>query len=136
MLVPSEKADISKEHAAMLLQEFKWSKFSAVVVPAKPNGQMVVAIVNTGSAGVVISKSCFDWLRLINDNEVDFTITLATDTNKKVRKVMFGVKVTVGEKTVSSQLFYYKVCTSMYFLELVGCTRQRRVSRCQKIPGC
>ena len=57
MLVLSEKADISKEHAAMLLQEFKWSKFSAVAMPAKLNGQMVVAIVDTGSAGAVISKS-------------------------------------------------------------------------------
>ena len=100
VLVPSEKAGVSKECASMLLQEFKWSKFSAVAVPAKLNGQMVVAIVNTGSAGVVISKSCFDWLGLVSDNEVEFTITLATDTNKKVRKVMFGVEVTVGDKTV------------------------------------
>ena len=48
----------------------------------------------------MISKSCFDWLGLVSDNEVEFTITLATDTNKKVRKVMFGVEVTVGDKTV------------------------------------
>ena len=57
----SEKAEVVKEHAAMLLQEFKWSKFSPVAVPAKLNGQMVVAIVNTGNAGVVIKK-VFDWL--------------------------------------------------------------------------
>ena len=100
VLVPSEKAGVSKDCASMLLQEFKWSKFSAVAVPAKLNGLMVVAIADTGSAGVVTLKSCFDWLGLVNDNEVEFTITLATDTNKKVRKVMFGVKVTVGEKTV------------------------------------
>ena len=60
MLVPSEKAGVSKECASMLLQEFKWSKFSDVAVPAKLNGQMVVAFVNMGSAGVVVSKSCFD----------------------------------------------------------------------------
>ena len=69
-------------------------------MPAKKNGQMVVAIVNMGSAGVVISKSCFGWLGLVNDNEVEFNITSATDKNKKVRKVMFSVKVTVGDKTV------------------------------------
>ena len=40
------------------------------------------------------------WLGLVRDNEVEFTITLATDTNKKLRKVMFSVKVTVGDKTV------------------------------------
>ena len=49
--MPSEKAEVGMEHAAMLLQEFKWSKSSAVAVPAKLNRQMVVAIVNTGSAG-------------------------------------------------------------------------------------
>ena len=64
--MPSEKADVGKEHVAMLLQEFKWSKFSAFAVPAKLNVQMVVAIVNTGSAGAAILKSCFDWLRLVN----------------------------------------------------------------------
>ena len=61
---------------------------------------MVVAIVNMGSAGVVISKSCFDWLRLVNNDELEFTITLAMDTNKKVRKIMFSVEITVREKTV------------------------------------
>ena len=67
----------------------------------KLNGQMVVAIVDTGSAGVVISKSCFDRLGLVSDDEVEFTITLATDTNKKLRKVLFGVEVTVGKNTVT-----------------------------------
>ena len=52
------------------------------------------------SAGVVISKSCFDRLGMVKDEEVEFTITLATDTNKKVRTVLFGVDITVGEKTV------------------------------------
>ena len=106
MLVPSEKAGVSKEYSSMLLQEFKWSKFSAVAVPAKLNGKMVVAIVDTGSAGVVISKSCFDWLGLVNDNDVEFTITLTTDTNKRVQKVMFGVKVTVKRRWCVSQLLY------------------------------
>ena len=117
MLVPSEKADISKEHAVMLLQEFKWSKFSAVAVPAKMNRQRVVAIINMGSAGVVISKSCFDWLGLVNDNEVELIITSATDTNKKVRKVMFGVEVTVGENTVCVPAIVLEV---LHFNVLLG----------------
>ena len=113
--MPSEKADISKQHTAKLLQEFKWSKFSAVAVPAKLNEQMVVSIVDTGGAGVVISKSCFDQLGLVDDNEVEFTITLATDTNKKAQKVMFGVKVTVGEKTVCVPAI---VLESLHFIVL------------------
>ena len=59
MLVPLEKAGVSKECVSMLLQEFKWSKFSAVAVPAKLNGRMVLANVDTGSAGVVIFKKLF-----------------------------------------------------------------------------
>lgn len=34
------------------------------------------------------------------DEEVEFTITSATDTNKKLRKVFFGIEVTVGRNTV------------------------------------
>ena len=35
------------------------------------------------------------------DEEVEFTITSATDTNKKLRKVLFGVEITVGRNTVT-----------------------------------
>ena len=35
------------------------------------------------------------------DEEVEFTVTSATDTNKKLRKVLFGVEVTVGKNTVT-----------------------------------
>ena len=58
--VPAGQADKVQGHATMLLQEFKWTKYSAVAKQAKLNSHMVVAIVDTGSAGVVISKSCFD----------------------------------------------------------------------------
>ena len=44
----------------MLLQEFKWTKYLEVAVQAKLNSHPVVTIVYTSSAGVVISKSCFD----------------------------------------------------------------------------
>ena len=80
----------------MLLKEFKWTKFSALSLPVKLNGHAIVAIVDTGSAGVVISKSCYNHLWMNCDEEVEFTITSATDTNKKLRKVLFGVKVTRG----------------------------------------
>ena len=63
----------------MLLQGFKWTKYSAVAVQAKLNSHTVVAIVDTGSAGVVFSKSCFDQLGMVKDEELEFTITLATD---------------------------------------------------------
>ena len=46
----------------MLLKEFKWTKFSALALPVKLNGHVIVAILDTGSAGVVISKSCYNHL--------------------------------------------------------------------------
>ena len=75
----------------MILQKFDWTKCSAVAIMAKVNGKPVVAIVDTGSAGVVISESCFERLGLKEDDEVEYTILLATGTNKKLRKVLFGV---------------------------------------------
>ena len=35
------------------------------------------------------------------DMEVEFTITSSTDTNKKMRKVLFGVKVTARRNMVT-----------------------------------
>ena len=70
-----------REHLAMVLQKFDWTKCLAVVILAKVNGKPVVAIVDTGSDGVVISESCFERLGLKEDNEVEYTITSATGTN-------------------------------------------------------
>ena len=81
----------------MVLQKFNWTKCSAVAIPAKVNGKPVVAIVDTGSAGVVISESCFERLGLKEDDEIEYTITSATSTNKKLRKVLFGVEIAVGK---------------------------------------
>ena len=64
-----KKAEVVRENVAMLLQELKWSKFSAIAVPAKLNGQMVVAIVVTSSAGLVILKNVligWGWLMAMN----------------------------------------------------------------------
>ena len=65
-----------------------------------------MAIVDTSSAGVVISKSCFDQLGMVKDEEVEFTITLATNTNKKVRTVLFDADITMGRK----QLKFRPLC--------------------------
>lgn len=60
----------------MLLHEFKRTKLSAVLMPTKLNIHVVVAFVNMGSAKIVILKSCFDFLGLISNNEVEFTKNL------------------------------------------------------------
>ena len=89
----------------------------ALALPVKLNGYNIVAIVNTGSAGVVISKSCYDCLWMNCDEEVEFTITSATDTNKKLRKVLFSVEVTVGSHTVTVPAI---VLEGLHFSMLLG----------------
>ena len=58
--VSAGQAGRVRGHTAMLLQEFKWTKYLAVAVQDKLNKHKVVAIVDKGSAGVVVSKSCFN----------------------------------------------------------------------------
>ena len=50
---------------------------------------------DTGSAGDFISKDCFERLRLVWDNKVEYAITSATNTTKKIRKVLFGDEIAV-----------------------------------------
>ena len=47
-----------RERLAIVLLKFDWTKCSAVAITAKVNGRAVVAIVNNGSTGVVISEGC------------------------------------------------------------------------------
>ena len=95
--VPVNHKAQGREHLAMVLQKFDWTKCSAVAIPSKVNGKPVVAIVDTRSAEFVISESCFERLGLKEDDEVEYTITSATGTNKKLRKVLFGVEIAVGK---------------------------------------
>ena len=69
------------------------------------NGQNVVAIVDTGSSGVVVSKSCFRQLKLAHNGEIEFTITLATDTNQKNRRLMKELEVKVGNSKGGSTCY-------------------------------
>ena len=80
--------EIGEQCIAMVIKDFKWSQQTAILMEALLNKQKVVAIIDTGSSGGVISESCFRRLVLMQDGEVEFTITSATDTNQKHRKVI------------------------------------------------
>ena len=75
--------EINEQFILLLVKDFTWSQQTAMALRACLNGQNVVAIVDTGSSRVVVSESCFQWLKLVHDGEIEFTITLATDTNQK-----------------------------------------------------
>ena len=89
------------------------------------NKQKVVAIIDTGSSGVVISESCFRRLGLIQDGEVEFTITSATDTNQKHRKIIKEVEIEVGKSkaTVPAIILeglHFDVLLGMNWLKAAG----------------
>ena len=48
------------------------------------------AIMDTESAGVVISESCFEILGLVVNDKVEYTITSATNTNKNIGKFFWS----------------------------------------------
>ena len=77
----------------MVVKDFKWSQQTAIAMKALLNKQKVVAIIDTVSSGVLVSESCFRRLGLIQDGEVEFTITSATDTNRKHRKIIKEVEI-------------------------------------------
>ena len=98
--------EVGEQYIAMVVKDFKWSQQKTIAMKALLNKQKVVAIIDTGSSGVVISKSCFRRLGLIQDGEVKFTITSATDTNQKHRKISKKLKSKWGKARQQSPLLY------------------------------
>ena len=99
----------------------------AIAMKALLNKQKVVAIIDTGSSGVVISESCFRRLGLIQDGEVEFLITSATDTNRKHRKIIKEVEIEVGKSkatvpAIKLEGLHFNVLLGMNWLKAAGAT--------------
>ena len=114
--------EIGEQCISMVVKDFKWIQQTAIAMKALLNKQKVVAIIDTRSSGVVISKSCFRRLGLVQDGEVKFTITLATDTNWKHRKVIKEVDIEVGKSkatvpTIILEGLYFDVLLGMNWLK-------------------
>ena len=56
----------------------------------------VVAIVDTDSSGVVVSKSCVSYLKLVPDDEVEFKITSAINSTKKLHNLFYNLSISVN----------------------------------------
>ena len=98
--------EIGEQCIAMVVKDFKWIQQTAIAMKALLNKQKVVAIIDTRSSGVVISKSCFRRLGLRQDREVKFVITSATETNLKHRKVIREIEIEVGKARQGSLPLY------------------------------
>ena len=70
-------------------------------VPAKVFSRNVVAVVNLGSSGVVVSCSCVSCLNLQPDDQVKMNIASLNGVEKKTRSVSFDVPIKVGHSLVS-----------------------------------
>ena len=73
--------EINEQFMLLLVKDFTSSQKTAMALRACLNGQNVVAIVDTRSSRVVVSKSCLWRLKLVHNGEIEFTIILATNTN-------------------------------------------------------
>ena len=60
----------------------------------------VVAVVNLGSSGVVVSYGCVARLKLEPENQVEMNIASLNRVEKKIRDVFFDVPIEVGQSLV------------------------------------
>ena len=70
-------------------------------VPAKVFSKNVIAVVNSGSSGVVVSCGCVSRLNFQPDDQVKMSIASLSGVEKKTRSVFFDVPIKVGHYLVS-----------------------------------
>ena len=69
--------------------------------PARIFSKNVVAVVNSGSSGVVISCGCVSCLGLKPDDLVEMNIASLNGVKKNLRSVLFDVPIEVRNSLVS-----------------------------------
>ena len=84
-----------------LAVNFAWSDVPLLSVSAKIFLKNVVAVVNLGSSGVVVSCNCVSCLGLKPDDQVEMNIASTNGVEKKSRSVFFDVPIEVGSSLVS-----------------------------------
>ena len=85
----------------LLAVNFAWSDVPLLSVSAKIFSKNVVAVVDSGSSGVVISRGCVSRLGLKQDDLVEMNIASLNGVENKSRSVFFDVPIEVGNSLVS-----------------------------------
>ena len=80
-------------------------------MPAKIFSKNVVAVVDLGSSGVVVSSGCVACLKFEPDNQVEMNIASLNGVENKIRDVFFEVHIEVGQS-----LFCCLLLLQMVFL--------------------
>ena len=85
----------------LLAVNFSWSDVPLLSVPAKVFSRNVVAVVDLGSSGVVVSCGCVSCLNLQPDDQVKMNIASLNGVEKKTRSVFFELPIKVGHSLAS-----------------------------------
>ena len=84
----------------LLAVNFLWSEVPFLSVPTKIFSKNVVAVVNSGSSGVVVSCGCVSCLGLKPDDLVKMNIASLNGVEKNLNSVFFDVPIKVGSSLV------------------------------------
>ena len=85
----------------MLAVNFLWLDVPLFSTPAKIFSKKAVAVVDSGSSGMVVSCGCVACLKLKPDNQVEMNIASLNGVEKKIRDVFFDVPIEVGKSLVN-----------------------------------
>ena len=111
----------------LLAVNFLWSDVPLFSVSAKIFSKNVVAVVDSGSSGVVISCDCVSCLRLKPDDLVEMNIASLNGVEKKSRSVFFHVPIKVGNSLVSLPAL---VADGLFVDVLLGANWLKAVGAC------
>ena len=94
-------------------------------VPANFFSKNVVAVVNLGSSGVVVSCGCVSCLSLKPNDQVEMSIASLNGVDKKTRSVFFDVPIEVGHSLASfpalvADGFFVDIIFGANWLKAVG----------------
>ena len=96
-------------------------------VPAQIFSRNVVAVVDSGSSGVVVSQGCVSCLNLQLDEQVEMNIASLNGVEKKTRSVFFDKPIVVGHSLVSLPAL---VADSLFVDILLGANWLKAVGAC------
>ena len=85
----------------LLAVNFLWLDVPLFSTPANIFSKNVVAVVNLGSSGVVVSCGCVACLKLETDNQVEMKVASLNGVEKKIRDVFSDVPIEVGQSLVT-----------------------------------
>ena len=111
----------------LLAVNFLWSDVPLLSVPAKIFYKNVVAVVDSGSSGVVVSCGCVSCLGLKPNDLEEMNIASLNGVEKKLRSVFFDVPFEVGSPLVSYPAL---VADGLFVDVLLGANWLKAVGAC------